>query len=302
MIRVERLTYDYPAGRALDDVSLTVAEGSITALVGPNGAGKTTLLRCLAALTVPFGGRIMMGGVDTVKDPVACRRLVGYLPDMFGLYDAMTARRTLTYFAEAHRLPAETIPARVAAVAEAVDLTAILDQPVSGFSRGMRQRLGIARALIHDPAVLLLDEPASGLDPEARYSLSRLFVDLSRAGKTLVVSSHILAELDQYATDLAVIRQGRLADQRSLAGPAPDRRRVVIRVTRDPDACLALLSAFPDVVSSQADGSVLTAEITGGDETQRRLLTHLVAGGAAVAEFHLHTPGMKEKYHDVLAA
>src|SRR5262249_20505538 len=201
-IEVEGLRFDYPGVRALDDVSFTVARGSVTALVGPNGAGKTTLLRCIVALDRPMLGAIHVAGIDVLEEPRACHRRVGFLSDAYGLYDTLTLRQCLTHPARAHGMGTTAGPKTRPQTAARLDITDKLEARAGELSRGQRQRVAIGQALIHAPQVLILDEPASGLDPEARYALARLFTRLQSEGMTLIVSSHILAELDEYSTHM----------------------------------------------------------------------------------------------------
>jgi ABC-2 type transport system ATP-binding protein len=196
MIEVSGLVFEYPGQRALDGVSLSIQAGAITALVGPNGAGKTTLLRLIAALETPYDGQVTIDGLDTRDQPRAIHERLGYLPDFFGLYDALSVRRCLFYAARAHGIGAGEAGAAAEAAAARVGLSDRLGQAAGSLSRGLRQRLAIAQAIVHDPKVLLLDEPAAGLDPQARRDLSRLLLELRDGGMTLVVSSHILAELE----------------------------------------------------------------------------------------------------------
>jgi len=216
-VRVRNLTYEYPGVRALDDVSFSVARGSVTALVGPNGAGKTTLLRCMAALDQPLEGEIEVDGIDVLEHPRECHRRIGYLSDFFGLYGSLTVRQCLAYAASSQGLADRNVDAAVSMTATRLNLTAKLDAMSDNLSRGQRQRVAIGQALIHSPGLLILDEPASGLDPEARHELAGLFQQLRATGMTLIVSSHILAELDEYSTHMLVMRGGRMVESRSLA-------------------------------------------------------------------------------------
>ena len=198
MIEVRDLVYEYPTARALKGVSFAVAPQTITALVGPNGAGKTTLLRCLAALFMPYSGSVAIDGLDTRAAPREIHTRLGYLPDFYGLYDELSVRRVLTYAALSHGIkPADTAVAVMKAV-ERVGLETRLETKAGELSRGLRQRLAIGQTIVHEPRVLLLDEPAAGLDPQARRDLSALLKSLKNAGLTLVVSSHILSELEDY--------------------------------------------------------------------------------------------------------
>lgn len=208
MIEIKNLSFRFGTHRALNELSFTIPEGSITALVGPNGAGKTTLMRCMSALAHPTEGQVLIDGIDSSEDPHACHRLLGFLADNFGLYEELTVEQSLAYFASAHQMDQQ----RVEEVLEQVNLTNKKKEQIKSLSRGMRQRVGIAQAIIHLPKYLILDEPASGLDPEARIQLAELFKQLNKAGITLLVSSHILAELDQYANHLIVLKAGKLVE------------------------------------------------------------------------------------------
>lgn len=216
MITVTDLVFEYPGHRALDGVHLHIAAGSVTALVGPNGAGKSTLLRCIAGLDLPLSGQVRVQGIHVASQPRLVHQHLGYLSDFYGLYERLSARHCLHYAALAMGIAPAAVPGRVQAVATQLDLLPLLERLPSQLSRGQRQRLAIGQAIIHQPAVLLLDEPASGLDPEARASLSQLFRQLQAQGMTLVVSSHILSELDEYCTHILALRQGRIEHHSAL--------------------------------------------------------------------------------------
>lgn len=195
--------------QALRGMSLTAPYGEVTALVGPNGSGKTTLFLVLATLLAPDDGRIEVGGHHPATEPDTVRSRIGWMPDMFGMYDQLTAREYLSFFARSYRLPRGTIVTRVEELLERVRLgQPYSDQPVHVLSRGQKQRLGVARALIHEPSVLLLDEPASGLDPRARVELRDLLRALAGEGVAVLVSSHILAELEEIADSVVIVDRG----------------------------------------------------------------------------------------------
>jgi ABC-2 type transport system ATP-binding protein len=208
MINTLGLTKYYDTRPAVRDVSLFVPAGEICGLIGPNGAGKTTLLKMLAGLLRPTSGKIEIDGIEVGAEPKQLHEIVGYVPDTFGLYDELSVRHFMQYFAQAHRVPKEQIERRIDGVLELTNLTSKYDEPVGALSRGMRQRLVIAKTLLHAPKVLLLDEPAAGLDPVARMDLCELIRELGRLGTTLIVSSHILTELADFCTSVVIMEQG----------------------------------------------------------------------------------------------
>ncbi len=217
IIEVRDLTFDYPGFRALENISLSIEQGSVTALVGPNGAGKTTLLRCIAALEVPLSGMIRLAGLDVYESPREVHRRIGYLSDNFGLYSDLTVAQGLEYAACSQGLAAAAVPEAVRITAQRMGLQEKLQHLAKTLSRGQRQRLAIGQAIIHSPQVLLLDEPASGLDPEARGALADVFKTLQAQGMSLLVSSHILAELDAYSTHMLALNNGRVLVHRALS-------------------------------------------------------------------------------------
>jgi ABC-2 type transport system ATP-binding protein len=193
---------------AVRGIDLTAAPGEVTALVGPNGAGKTTLLLVLATLLVPDAGDVRVAGYDPVTEPEAVRARMGWSPDVFGLYDNLTAREYVQFFAHAYRLAPEKAKARAAELLALARLEEYADRPVHVLSRGQKQRLGLARALVHDPEVLLLDEPAAGLDPRSRVELRRLLRDLAASGAAVIVSSHLLGDLEELADRVVFVDRG----------------------------------------------------------------------------------------------
>lgn len=206
IIQVENLIFDYPNKRALKNVTFCIERNTIVGLVGPNGAGKTTLLRCLAGLDKPLSGNILLDGIDVIENPRLGHRKVGYLSDFFGLYGDLTVTQHLEYMCDAHNIAAAGD--RLIRILMDVGLTEQADKKAAELSRGMRQRLGIAMSIIHNPECLLLDEPASGLDPEARHALSGLLLKLQASGMTIICSSHILAELEEYSNHMLIIEGG----------------------------------------------------------------------------------------------
>ena len=213
MIDIRDLTVSYPGAPqpAVAGLSLSIGAGEVFGFIGPNGAGKTTTLRVLAGLQPATSGEVRVAGVDVRADPAAARRRVGYLPDFFGVYDDLTCREYLDFFAAAQGLKREKREAVVDEVLALVDLGPKADQLAGALSRGMQQRLGLARVLVHEPEVLLLDEPASGLDPRARVEVREVLRELGTMGKTVILSSHVLSDLASACSSVGIIEKGRLA-------------------------------------------------------------------------------------------
>ncbi len=295
MIEVQDLVYEYPTARALKGVSLRVADQTITALVGPNGAGKTTLLRCLAALEDPYSGRIVIDGLDTTVSPREIHAKMGYLPDFYGLYDDLTVRRCLTYAARSHGISAASAKAAVEKAATRVGLADRLDSKAGELSRGLRQRLAIGQSIVHEPRVLLLDEPAAGLDPQARRDLSALLIALRDGGMTLVVSSHILAELEDYCSEMIIIENGLIAGGKAIKVRDDDRPRYMIELaTARSDLKEFLVTKGADVVEADQVHALIVFTRNAG--ARAKLLRELVSAGFDVASFSESSKALEDAY------
>lgn len=263
--------------QAVADVTLTAPAGAVTALVGPNGSGKTTLLLILAGLLAPHAGGAAIAGHDVVSDNLAARSAVGWMPDTFGTWDALTCAEILTTFGLAYGLRRSEVPARVAEVLAGVHLSEFTHRPARVLSRGQKQRLGLARALVHDPQVLLLDEPASGLDPRSRIELRDLLRGLASQGKTVLVSSHVLVELEEFTDHAVFLSRGRTVD-----AAAAEQASLTTRGWRveglDPAGLRAFLDAV-DVpwVAGQASGEVIV-QLTGPESAQQLVSAAVGAG------------------------
>jgi len=217
MIKCENLTFDYPNMRALNNVSLEIAPQTITALVGPNGAGKSTLLRTLAALDSPASGYFSIDGIDGLKQPRKIHQLCSFLPDFYGVYDSLTVKQCLMFTALSYHQHNSAIEKSIIETSQQLQIDQYINKLAGELSRGLRQRLAIAQAIISSPKILFLDEPASGLDPEARMHLSILLKQLQETGMTIVVSSHILSELEDYSTHMLIIKNGNITKHCALA-------------------------------------------------------------------------------------
>jgi ABC-2 type transport system ATP-binding protein len=219
-IRTQGLTKLYRGVTAVRDLELEIDEGDAFGFIGPNGAGKSTTIKMLATLVRPSGGIAEVCGISVQRHPEQVKPLIGYMPDVLGIYDDMLVGEYLEFFAAAYRIRGKARQIKIDEVLELTDLVEKRDQPVKGLSRGMGQRLGLSRALLHDPRILLLDEPAAGLDPRARIEFKELVLELRRMGKTLLISSHILAEIGAMCNTIGIIERGKLL----YAGPIEEAR------------------------------------------------------------------------------
>jgi ABC-2 type transport system ATP-binding protein len=299
MIEVTNLTYEYPNRKALDNVSFKIPTGSITALVGPNGAGKTTLLRCLAALTKPFSGSITVHGVDIIEHPKECHKSIGFLQDFIGLYSGLTVKQSLTYFGMAYNVPDEELEQKVISLTQKLNLEDKINEKIGSLSRGMRQRLAIGQSIIHNPPLLLLDEPASGLDPEARHSLSQLFLELNAQGMTILVSSHILSELDEYANNLIILRDGKITDANETR-VNESARQVSLALAQEFTNLVEILSKIPQVQNIQLENNKVHFKFTGDDMDQHQLLKQLILFNVPVNEFYVKKNNLQDQYLDFI--
>jgi len=299
VITAENLTKVYGQRTALDNVSFEVPEGEIFGFVGPNGAGKTTTLRILAALLEPTAGSASIDGADVTKQPQQVHSRIGYMPDFFGVYDQLTAGEYLDFYAACYRLPKQR---RVKIVSDLLDLVGLSerrDQQVDTLSRGLKQRLCLARALVHDPVVLLLDEPASGLDPRARVEMREILKELRRMGKTIVISSHILPELTELCTMIGIIDHGRMR----ATGPVHEvirqlsaDRRVRITIVGDQERAVAILEPLAAVRRVETADGAIEATYEGDDSTAAEILHALTAEGVRVSAFSQVEGGLEEAF------
>lgn len=281
-IAVEGVARSFGPVHAVRDVTFEARAGSVTALIGPNGSGKTTLLLMLASLLEPDRGTIRIEGHDPVTDPRAVRRVMGWMPDVLGSWATLTVRQTLETTARLYEIDAAQARVRAAELIDLVGLEALADQPTRVLSRGQKQRLSLARALVHRPSVLLLDEPASGLDPAARIDLRILVRRLAGEGAAILVSSHVLAELDEMADEAVYIDAGVTASRASVEASRATVRDWRIRAL-DPAALTAALSEL-GIPTSGTDHLGVLVPVTGEGEAAA-LLTRLTAHGVGISAF-----------------
>jgi ABC-2 type transport system ATP-binding protein len=292
MIRLEKVTkeYDLPPGKigqlvAADRLTLEIAAGEVFGLVGPNGAGKTTTLKMVCGLMLPTAGRITVNNLDVEKAPEEVQHYIGYLADFFSVYDDLKVWEYVDHFARAYKLEGAKIPARVREVIAQMGLETKFDSMVGGLSRGMKQRLGIARAIVHDPPLLVLDEPASGLDPKARLELKDLIRKLNREGKTIFITSHVLSDLEEICTSLAImekgklLREGKIGDVMRGAGRT---KRVRLRLAATGFALGDWLAGQAGVSEVKATGNEAEFAFPGSDTELAAVVRNAVSAGAPV--------------------
>ncbi len=309
IVKAQGLVKRYDKTLAVAGLDLEVEEGEIFGLVGPNGAGKTTTLRILATLLVPDRGDAEIAGASVRRNPNDVRRVLGWMPDSFGVYDDMKVWEYLDFFARCYGIPADRRRRMIGDLLELVDLGPKRDAYVQGLSRGMQQRLCLAHTLVHDPQVLLLDEPASGLDPRARVELRELLRELRSMGKTILVSSHILPELEELCTSVAIIDRGQVLAHGRVS-EIEKRLRVGavlrVRVLGDADAHEAARTWFSfqqDVAAADvlADG-MIEIGFRGDEEDSARLLSDAVRHGLRIVSFARAASDLEELFLQVTSA
>ena len=291
MIEVIDFTKQYGNFMAVDRLNLTISEGEIYGFIGPNGAGKSTTIRFLATLLRPTAGEGRIAGHSVTQDPMAVRRVIGFMPDDFGVYDGMKVWEFLDFFAVAYEIPRSERRRTIGEVLELLDLTHKRDDFVNGLSKGMKQRLCLAKTLVHNPPVLILDEPASGLDPRARLEMKYLLSELSRMGKTILVSSHILSELADFCTSIGVIERGKLLASGSIQEIQKElRSHRVLKVRLIDESPQRFEHVFKGHTAVKAESvntidRTLSAEFEGDGAAQADLLRKLIDAGAVVESF-----------------
>ncbi len=295
MIQVCNISKRYRNVSALSDFTLNVPKGAIYGLIGPNGAGKTTLLRILAALLSPSSGQVWFEDAEVSASPSMVQRKVGYMPDFFGVYPDLTSVEYLEFYAGIHGIPRQKREQIVTDLLELVDLSSKRDALVETLSRGMKQRLCLARALVHDPEVLLLDEPASGLDPRARVELRELLRTLQGMGKTVIISSHILLELAEMCTDVAIVQGGRLivaGDVEQVSRRLNGARQLEIRVLDRVSDVIEALKDQPDISNIlHSESTLIQADFVGDDSALHRTLATLITHGLPIVSFAPRSSG-----------
>lgn len=302
MIELVNFTKRYGDLLAVDHLNLKIEPGEMFGFIGPNGAGKSTSIRFLATLLKATDGEGFVNGKSVTSDPLGVRRSIGYMPDSFGVYDGMKVWEFLDFFAVAYQIPRNRRKQVIGDVLELLDLTGKRDDFVNSLSRGMKQRLCLAKTLVHDPPVLILDEPTSGLDPRARVEVKALLKELRRMGKTILISSHILTELADCCTSIGIIERGKLL----MHGPIEDvyrrinRNRIInIKFLDKAEVGLSIIRSLPETQQVEVENNHATVELAAGDEQVAALLERLVGEGVRMHSFSEKEPTLEDVFMTV---
>jgi len=306
IIEFENVSKIFARRKAVDSVTMKIEKGEIFGLVGPNGAGKTTTMRMLVTLLAPDHGDILVGGHSVRKSPTQVRRQIGFMPDSFGVYDDMSVHEYLEFFAACYHVPKPQRPTLIKDLLELVDIPHRKDDMVDTLSTGLKQRLGIARVLIHDPEILILDEPASGLDPRARVEIRELLLEVARLGKTILFSSHILADVAELCTRVGIMEAGKLAaigTLEQLSQRVAVHRQIKVAVTGKAEEAQVFLNQQTGIVSVRAEADSMREgrmnfelDFNGDDEALHQLLANLLTNGIPVIHFSEETKNLEEVF------
>ena len=308
IVEIRGLNKQYGSRKAVDDVSLTIESGEIFGLVGPNGAGKTTTMRMLVTLLRPDRGEIRVGGYSVLKAPREVRRQIGFMPDSFGVYGDLTVQEYLDFFGACYAIPSAQRTRLIDDLLDLVDIAHRRNDMVDTLSRGLKQRLGLARVLIHDPSLLVLDEPASGLDPRARVEIRELLLEVARLGKTIIFSSHILADVAELCTRVGIMESGKLVavgalDQLSEKVVPHRVLRIGLLKSSKIDSVQAVLEAWPGVSAvrpeeglGHAERLSLEVDFSGDDQGLHELLANLMKQGLPVVNFSEDRQNLEEVF------
>lgn len=305
-VKIVQLKKHFGTTKAVDGVSFGFSSGQIFGFVGPNGSGKTTTMRILATLDEPSDGDCYIDGMSVLQEPEKTRRLIGYMPDLMPTHRDMSVHEYLDFFARAYSLHGHARRKTVESVEEFTNLTGIRQKTLKALSKGMKQRVSLARALIHDPPLLIMDEPAAGLDPRARIELRELLKVLAGRGKAILISSHILTELSEMCDGAVIIERGRLLRAGMLhdilaqgTDGQPARRTVVIRSLGAVEGLHKAVLQLPGVEAANISMNSIEVDVAGGDEECVELLAALVGQGHRIAEFRHQRDNLEKIFMDV---
>jgi len=302
VIEVTGLSKEYGTLVAVNNVSFNVTKGQIVGLIGPNGAGKTTLLRMLATVLRPTAGSVKILGYNSANEYLKIRKNIGYLPDFFNLYNSLTLRECLEFFAMAYSVDDKLIPERVDEALKFVELEEKQNDFVRHLSRGMVQRMGVGVLLVHQPDVLLLDEPASGLDPKARIQLRDILRKLSAEGKTIIISSHILTELSDFCSHVAIMSRGNIVLYGSIdeiRQRVHNTRRIAVSIVGDINAAVAAIKEFSGATLQTVEGSNIKIDIKTDENGLAEMNSYLVSKGVRVCGFYEQKSDLEDLFMEI---
>ena len=302
VLELEGLVRHFDGVRAVDDVSFSVDRGQVLGFIGPNGAGKTTTMRILATLETPQRGDARIAGHSVVNEPERARRVTGFMPDYAGVYANTTVEEYLDFFARAHDLRGRERQRAVASIIDFMDIGDLRDRHIESLSKGLKQRVALGRALVHDPQVLILDEPAANLDPRARIEFRTLIRELASDGKTVLLSSHILTELSEMCDSVAVIEKGRIlatGTVKDIVATMRPRRNLSVKLASASDGIERFLLEQPGVSAVHEAGGLIHFELTGGDDEQVALVRGVLAAGFPVLEFTAHGADLEDLFIEI---
>ncbi|MEA4849521.1 MAG: ABC transporter ATP-binding protein [Clostridiaceae bacterium] len=288
MLSIKNLNKSYGRFQAVSDLNLEVAEGEIFGFVGPNGAGKTTTMKIICGLLRATSGEIFLDGTDIIKNSRRMKEKIGYMPDFFGVYDDLKVSEYLEFYASIYNIKGQARKKITGDLLELVDLTSKKEAYVDSLSRGMKQRLCLARSLVHNPRLLVLDEPASGMDPRARFEMKEILKNLRSMGKTIIISSHILPELAELCTSLGIIDQGRMVisgSESEIMQQVYNKKIIKLKVIDKLDEAVMILKEYPFIDKLVTGEDTVQAGFGGGDGEMSRVLADLIGRGIPVVSF-----------------
>jgi ABC-2 type transport system ATP-binding protein len=304
MLEIDGLVRHFDKLRAVDNISFNVKRGQVFGFIGPNGAGKTTTMRILATLDLPQQGDVRVDGVSVIEEPEMARKLTGFMPDYAGVYSTTTVEEYLDFFARSNGLRGDARRSAVEGVIEFMGIGELRDRHVERLSKGLKQRVALGRAIIHNPQLLVLDEPAANLDPRARIEFRTLIRELAADGKTVLLSSHILTELSEICDAVAVIEKGKIlatGTVEEIMTGLRQHRVLCVRLRSGKDDAMRFLLEQPDVARVLDANDRLQLEFTGDDAAQVALLGKLVSAGFAILEFNVEGAGLEDVFMRITA-
>ncbi|WP_099467990.1 ABC transporter ATP-binding protein [Konateibacter massiliensis] len=303
MLKIENLSKSYGKFKAVEDFNLSINEGEIYGFVGPNGAGKTTIMKIMSGLLAADSGTITFGEENILKDTTKLKKTIGYMPDFFGVYDNLTVMEYLQFYSSAYGITDDVAIARAKELLELVDLQEKADDYVDGLSRGMKQRLCLARTLVHNPDILILDEPASGLDPHTRHQLKFILKHLSETGKTIIISSHILTELSEMCQSICIMEKGKAimsGNIEEILFQVDSSNPLLIHVISDINEAVAILKKNKYVRTVSVDGNNIMLTFIGRKEDEAKLLKDLIEHNVLVVAFRREQSNLESLFLKII--